>query len=87
MWSGAGFLASVCWGFYFATADKDIPIGPIVYALTVLTQPVVPVVLHFEPHYPLGVRAVVIANAATYALVGLIVEVIGRHSRLVQISN
>src|SRR5262245_1794472 len=39
LWGGAGFLISAAWGFYFTVANKSVPIGPIVYALTRLTEP------------------------------------------------
>jgi hypothetical protein len=89
MWASAGFLVSAGWGFYFAAINKDIPIdihvAParaelIVDALARLTQPAAAVVVYFNPHYLLGLRAVEIANAVTYAFVGLIVEMIRRHS-------
>jgi hypothetical protein len=87
MWASAGFLISAGWGFYFAAADKDIPIGLIVYALASLTQPTVAVVVYFNPQYLLGLRAVEIANAVTYAGVGLILETIRRRSQFLDISN
>jgi len=80
MWASAGFLVSAGWGFYFATTNKAIPIRLIVDALARLTQPAAAVVLYFNPHYLLGLRAVAIANAVTYAFVGLIVETIRRRS-------
>jgi hypothetical protein len=85
MWAGAGFLISAGWGFYFASANKAIPIGPIVYALTRPTLPAVALVEYLDPNYPLGLRAAVIANAATYALVGLIVETFRRRSHILHI--
>jgi hypothetical protein len=85
MWASAGFLVSVGWGFYFAATDKSVPIGPIVYALARLTEPVAAVAVYFNSHYPLGLRTVAIANATTYALLGLIVETIRRHHERVLI--
>jgi hypothetical protein len=87
MWASAGFLISAGWGFYFAATNKAIPIGPIVYALTRLTLPGVALVMYLNPNYLLGLRATVIANAATYALVGLIVETIRRRSHILHISS
>ena len=77
-WASAGFLVSAGWGFYFATTNKAIPIRLIVDALARLTQPAAAIVLYFNPHYLLGLRAVAIANSMTYAFVGLIVEMIRR---------
>jgi hypothetical protein len=82
LWAGVGILVSAGWGFYFAAANKSIPIGPIVYGLARLTEPTAAVVLYFNPHYPLGLRAVAIANAVTYAFLGLIVEMIRRRSQI-----
>jgi hypothetical protein len=87
MWSIAGFLVSAAWGFYFATADKSIPIGQIVYALARLTEPAAAIVISFNSHYPLGLRAVEFMNAVTYALLGLIVETIRRRSHFLHVSN
>jgi hypothetical protein len=75
MWASAGFLVAGCWGLYFASADKANPIEPIVYTLARLTQPVVAVVVSYS-HFPVGLRWCLVANAATYVLVGLIVETI-----------
>lgn len=80
MWAGIGAMAAAAWGLYFATADKAIPIGPIVYTLARLTQPVVAIGLYFFD-FPLGLNSVIAINAATYALVGLIVETIRQHYR------
>jgi hypothetical protein len=52
MWASAGFLVAVCWGLYFASANKDNPIEPIVYTLARLTLPVVAVVTYFIHVYP-----------------------------------
>jgi hypothetical protein len=77
-WGSAGFLVSAGWGFHFAATNKDIPIGLIAYALATLTQPTVAVFVYFNPHSLFGLRAVEIANAVTYAFVGLNVETIRR---------
>jgi hypothetical protein len=87
IWASVGLLVSAGWGFYFAAANKDIPIGPIVNALVGLTQPAVALVVHFNPDSLLGLRAVAIANAVTYALIGLIVETIRRRSQILHIPN
>jgi hypothetical protein len=72
MWAGAGFLVAAGWAVYFAMRSKDTPIEPIVYALGYLTQPVVLVGSYF--HFGMSFYLVILANAATYALVGLILE-------------
>ena len=85
MWASAGFLVAGSWALYFARASKDNPIEPIVYTLARLTQPVAAVSDYFN--FPLGLRATRVWNAATYALVGLIMETIRRQYRPLQISN
>ena len=70
MWASAGFLVSAGWGFYFATADKATPIPSIVYTLALFSQPGVGAVTVLYPDLPVGLSAVVVANAATYALLG-----------------
>lgn len=70
MWASAGFLVAACWALFFAWASKDNPIEPIVYALARLTCPVAIA----GSYFPLSVYWVLLANAATCALIGLIVE-------------
>jgi hypothetical protein len=76
-WAGAGVLAAGFWGLYFANADKSKPIGPLVGALARLTQPIAAVVVSYV-HAPVGLYSVLWMNAATYALIGLIVEALRR---------
>jgi hypothetical protein len=72
VWASAGFLIAASWGLYFANADKGSPIEPPVYALAILTQPVAAIASSLK--FPVGLHWVLVANAVTYALVGLIVE-------------
>lgn len=72
IWASAGFLVAASWALYFAMRIKDNPIEPLVYTLGSLTQPVVLIGSHF--HFGMSFYLVILANAATYALVGLIVE-------------
>ena len=72
MWASAGFLVAACWALYFGMRSKDNPIEPIVYILGSLTQPVALIGSYF--HFGMSFYLVILANAATYALVGLIVE-------------
>jgi hypothetical protein len=72
MWACAGFLIAASWALYFAMRSKDNPIEPIVYTLGFLTQPVALIGFYF--HFGMSFYLVIFANAATYALVGLIVE-------------
>ena len=77
VWACAGFLAAGFWGLYFANADKSKPIGPLVGALARLTQPIAAVVVSYV-HSPVGLQSFLCLNAATYALIGLIVEALRR---------
>ena len=81
IWAGMGALVSACWGFYYATADKGNPIPPILYTLAVLTQPAVFAVVSALKFPSVGLTSVIEANAATYALVGTIIEITRRHYR------
>ena len=72
MWASAGFLVAACWALYFAMRSKDNPIEPIVWTLAALTPPVV--LAGFPFHFGISLYWVLVANAATYALLGLIVE-------------
>ena len=70
MWAGAGLLVAACWAIYGivsrppALTSAD-PILPLVH----LTCPIT-----FVSFYPLRLYWVLVANAATYGLLGLIVE-------------
>ena len=72
MWASAGFLVACCWALYFAMRSKENPIEPIVYTLGSLTQPVVLIGSYF--HFGMSFYLVILTNAVTYALVGLILE-------------
>jgi hypothetical protein len=72
LWAAAGFLVASGWAVYFLVASKDRPIEPIVSNLARLTCPVAIV----GSHYPVSLYSVLAANVATYALVGLVVEVV-----------
>jgi len=85
MWATVGFIVAVGWAFYFTNADRAEPIGPIIYTLSRLTVPLVAIASYSD--FPIGVRTTVVANAATYALIGLILGTIRRYSRPHQISN
>jgi hypothetical protein len=86
MWATAGLIVSVAWGIYFATANKAIPIEPATRAVARLTQPTVAFFLSMNAALPLGLTSTVVANTATYALIGLALEMI-RRCRSVHLSN
>lgn len=86
VWASAGLLVSVGWGVYFANANKALPIEPIVYTFAAITQPTAAVIRYIKPNLPLGLALVAVGNAATYALLGLIVETIRQHYLPINIS-
>jgi hypothetical protein len=79
MWASAGFLIAAGWNFYvLAVSPVQVASAePMVWALVRLTCPVVLASFYF--HFGLYFFWVLLANAATYAFVGLIVE--GLHRR------
>jgi hypothetical protein len=78
MWAVAGFFVAVAWALYsFAMAPMAVsPANPLVWTLAWLTCPVV--MAGFHLHYGLHLYWVLPANAATYALAGLLVETLRR---------
>lgn len=74
IWAAAGFLVAAGWAVYFLVASKDHPTEPIVSTLIRLTCPVA--IVGF--HYPVSLYATLVANVATYALIGLAVEILRR---------
>ena len=77
IWAGVGFLVAGCWAVYFAIASKDNPISPIVNTLARITCPIAAAGAHF----PISVYWALIANAATYALIGVLVETLRQKLR------
>jgi len=73
-WAAAGFLVASGWAVYFFLANKDLPIEPLVSTLVRLTCPIAIV----GAHYPVSIYSALLANVATYALVGLVVETLRR---------
>ena len=75
IWAGAGFLVACCWVLYaFATApDYEIPMTSmerVVWTFARITCPAVLAGVYFY--------WVLLINAVTYAVVGLIVEALRR---------
>jgi len=87
LWASTGFLVSVGWGLYFTNADKAIPIAPIVYTFALLTQPLIGAVTVLYPTLPVGLWPLLLANVATYALVGLAIETVRQYYRSFQVSK
>ena len=72
IWSGVGALVVVFWTLYIS-ATSPTPLG-IVRTLAYLTCPIA-----LAGHYTLSFYFVLFMNAATYALVGTVVETMRRH--------
>ncbi len=74
IWAAAGFLVASAWAVYFLVASKHLPLEPIVSTLVRLTCPIAIV----GSHYPVSLYSTLVANVATYALAGLVVETLRR---------
>jgi hypothetical protein len=70
MWASAGFLVAGFWAiFAFVTFPSTNERMRDVWTLVCLTCPVA-----IAKHYPISLYEVLVANAVTYAMIGLIVE-------------
>lgn len=74
IWAAAGFLVAAGWAVYLLVASKDHLIEPIVSALIRITCPIAIV----GSHYPVSIYSALVANLASYALIGLMVETLRR---------
>lgn len=78
MWAGAGFLVAGCWVLYaYSTAPLTNERMQDMWALAGISCPVILA----GSHLPLSVYLILVANAATYALIGLVVETL-RQNRI-----
>jgi hypothetical protein len=77
IWAAAGFLVASGWAVYFFVARKDQTIEPTVSTLVRWTCPIAII----GAHYPVSLYSALAANAATYALIGLVVESLRRRAR------
>jgi len=74
MWAAAGFLVASAWAVYLFLASKDHLTEPIVSTLIRLTCPIAIV----GSHYSVSLYSALLGNVATYALIGLVVEILRR---------
>lgn len=73
MWASAGFFVAGCWALYaVATFPATAERMRDVWTLVSLTCPVAIV----GRHYPISLFEALMANAVTYALAGLILEMV-----------
>jgi len=80
VWAVTGALVVVFWWIYIVET-APAPLGAM-WALAYLTCPIT-----LAHHHPLSVYFVLFVNAATYALVGMVVETIRRQSQTRLIPN
>jgi hypothetical protein len=83
IWASAGTLVVICWRLYIsATLSNPLATRGFVLTLVYLTCPI-----ELVHRYPVSFYFVLLVNAATYALVGLIVETMRRHYQTRPIPN
>lgn len=76
MWAAAGFCVATCWILYaFATAPRTNEHMQGIWTLATVTCPAIVA----GSYYPLSLSWVLLANAAIYALVGLMAETLRRN--------
>jgi hypothetical protein len=73
MWGGAGFLVACFWAIYSLVA-APISSEPLVWALARLSCPIAFAGFYFR----ISIYMVLFANIATYAMIGLLVEILRR---------
>jgi len=83
IWATVGFLVAGCWALYAsATNPPGLSTADPIFTLVRLTCTIA-----LLSSYPLRLYWVLLANAATYALVGLIVETLRQrrnHAKIIQ---
>jgi hypothetical protein len=73
VWASAGFLIAGCWALYaFATIPPAMTSADATLLFAEITCPIVFASLHFN--FGLGLYWSLLANAATYGLIGLMIE-------------
>ena len=82
IWATTGALVVLAWTLYIsAISPTQLTAKAMVWALC-LTCPIA-----LARRYPLSLYFVLLANAATYALVGVVAETIRRHYQTHPLSN
>lgn len=74
LWAAAGFFVAGGWAIYFLGATGVRPLAPAMSALVRITCPIAIA----GAQYPVSLYFALLANVATYALLGLIVEALRR---------
>ncbi len=78
LWTFAGLLVAGGWWLY-AIATAPTPMDPILWTLARYSCPVVLAGFYF--HFGVSIYWVLITNAASYGLLGLIVEILRRQRK------
>ena len=83
IWASAGFLVAGCWALYaFATTPPPMTSANPITILVRLTCPITLLNSH-----PLSLYLVLLANVATYTVIGLIVEILRKQFHHASYSN
>jgi hypothetical protein len=83
IWATLGALVVIGWTLYItAISPTQLTSKAVAWTLACLTCPIA-----LAHRYPLSFYFVLLANAATYALVGVVVETIPRHYQTRSLSN
>ena len=76
LWAAAGFLVANGWAAYFSVPRENLSLEPMLSTLLRITLPIANVGLH----HAISVNSAMVANVATYALIGLAVETLRSRS-------
>jgi len=75
IWAAIGALVAALWAVYITTTIQNLKYpGSIGWVLIRMTCPIA-----LSSHHAVSLYQIVAANAATYALIGTLVEIIRRH--------
>ena len=74
IWAAIGFIVAGSWALYAALSPSAIQQTQSLWIIARITCPIT-----FASHLPLSLYAILIINAVTYGLIGLIVETLRAH--------
>jgi hypothetical protein len=81
LWTCAGFLIAASWALYaFATQPPALTSADPLWTLAQITCPIAFASMHF--HFGVSLYWCLIANAVTYALIGVAVETLRKTIRI-----
>ncbi len=82
IWAVAGAIVVAFWALFFMTTHENLGANGVGRAILCLTCPIA-----IEAHHRMSLYFVLVVNAATYGLVGLVVETIRRCYQVRSIPN